>query len=98
LEKGGNQLGYLQRSGKLVADESSDAPMEEPMLKEFLLKEQVHALRVSAKLSAREDQVLELMLKGRLDREIAQELRVAEGSVKTTKFRMRQKLSKAAGR
>ncbi len=98
LEKGGNQLGSLQRRGKLVADESSDAPMEEPMLEEFLLKEEVHALRVSAKLSAREDQVFELMLKGRLDGEIAQELGVDEGSVKTTKFRMRQKLKQAAGR
>ncbi len=97
LEKGGNQSGYLQRRGKLVEDESSDAPMEEPMLKEFLLKEQVHALRVSAKLSAREDQVLELMLKDYLDREIASRLGVDEGSVKTTKFRMRKKLKQAAG-
>ncbi len=97
LEKGENPSDYLQRKGELAADDPSDAPMDELMLEEFFLKEQINALKISAKLSKREDQVLKLVLEGRLEREIASELGMVEGTVKTYKSRVRQKLQKAAG-
>ncbi len=72
--------------GKVVqSDYISDETTDETTLEEFAAKEQLEALRVSAKLSAREDQVLELILKDYLDREIACELGIDEGSVKTIK-------------
>lgn len=96
LEKGGNQSDYLQRKGKLATASWSDAPMGEPMLEAFLLKEEINALRARAHLPTREDQVLELMLRGHLDREIADILKMAEGSVKSLKSRIRQRLKAAA--
>ncbi len=98
LEKVGSEA-INQRPGKIVqSDYISDETTDKTTLEEFAVKEKLEALRASTKLSAKEDQVLELMLKDYLDREIAQELGVDEGSVKTTKFRMRQKLKQAAGR
>ncbi len=86
------------RDKRLANSDLANVNVAEPMQEAFLAKEKLEALRVSAKLSAREDQVLELMLEDHLDREIASRLGVDEGSVKTTKFRMRQKLKQAAGR
>ncbi len=98
LEKAGSQA-INQKPGKIVqADYTSDGTIDETTLEEFVAKEKLETLRASTKLSAREDQVLELMLKDYLDREIACELGINEGSVKTTKFRMREKLTQAAGR
>jgi len=97
LEKAGSQAAYLQREGKLAADGLSDATIGKSGLEEFMAKEKLEALRASANLSAREDQVLELMLKDQLDREIASNLGIAEGSVKTLKHRVREKLKEAAG-
>jgi DNA-directed RNA polymerase specialized sigma24 family protein len=98
LEKAGSEA-INQRPGKIVqSDYISDETTDKTTLEEFAAKEKLEALRASTKLSAREDQVLELMLRDYLDREIACELGIDEGSVKTTKFRMRQKLKQAAGR
>ncbi len=98
LEKAGSEA-INQKPGKIVqADHVLDEAINKTPLEEFAAKEKLEALRASTKLSAREDQVLELMLKDYLDREIACELGIDEGSVKTTKFRMREKLTRAAGR
>lgn len=97
LEKEGNQSDYLLREGKLETSGCSDVANAEPMLETFLLKEEINAFRTRAHLSAREDQVLELILKGHIDREIACKLGIEEGSIKTLKFRLRQKLKRAAG-
>ncbi len=97
LEKAGSQAAYLQREGKLATDDLSDAATDEIRLEEFMAKERLEALRASANLSTREDQVLELMLKDLRDREIASNLGIAEGSVKTLKHRVREKLKGAAG-
>ncbi len=87
-----------QRPGKIVqTDHISDETTDKTTLEEFAAKEKLEALRASTKLSAREDQVLELILKDYLDREIACELGIDEGSVKTIKFRMRQKFKEVAG-
>jgi DNA-binding NarL/FixJ family response regulator len=97
LEKAGSEA-INQKPGKIVhTDHGLDEAINKTPLEEFVAKEKLEALRASTKLSAREDQVLELMLKHYLDREIACELGIDEGSVKTTKFRMRQKLKQAAG-
>ncbi len=87
-----------ERDKRLANSDLADVNVAEPMQEAFVAKEKLEALRASAKLSAGEDQIFELLLKDYLDREIACELGIEEGSVKTTKFRMRQKLRKAAGR
>ena len=98
LEKAGSEA-INHKPGKIVhSDYLSDETMGKTTLEEFVAKEKLETLRASTKLSAREDQVLELMLKDLLDREIASKLGIEGGSVKTLKFRIRQKLKRAAGR
>lgn len=87
----------LQRDKRLANSDLANVNVVEPMQEAFVAKEELEALRTSTNLSAREDQVLDLMLEDHLEREIAQELGVSEGAVKTTKFRVRQKFKEVAG-
>jgi hypothetical protein len=96
LEASGSQSANLQRKGKLAEGESFDLTTDEPMLEEFLLKERLEAVRVSAGLSKREYQVLELVLKDLPESEIASQLRIHSGSVKQLKHRALTKLKEAA--
>jgi hypothetical protein len=97
LEELGGQSAKLQRKERLAEGEVSDLPTNEPMLEEFLLKEELEELRISSGLSEREYQVLELMLEQYTEEEIAEKLEISKGSVKTYKLRLREKLKQAAG-
>jgi DNA-directed RNA polymerase specialized sigma24 family protein len=97
LEELGGQSAKLQRKGKLVEGESSDITTNESMLEEFLAKEELEELRISSGLSERECQVLELMLAQYNGKEIAEKLEISQGSVKTYKRRLCEKLRQAAG-
>jgi hypothetical protein len=97
LEKLGGQSANLQRKGKLAEGEVPDLTTNEPLLEEFVAKEELEQLRISSGLSERECQVLELMLEQCTEEEIAEKLKVSKGSVKTFKHRALTKLRQAAG-
>ena len=97
LERSGSQSAYLQGKGKLESDEASELSTDEPMLDEFLAKEELYAIQNSAGLSEREYQVLELMLEGSTEGESAETLGLSTGSIKQLRYRARRKLREAAG-
>ncbi len=97
LANNGSGTPELARDKELASSDLASVTIAEPMLEAFSAKEKLEALRASTKLSKREDQVLELMLKDQLDREIASNLGIAEGSLKSLKHRVREKLKGAAG-
>jgi RNA polymerase sigma factor (sigma-70 family) len=82
---------------KLVASDRPDSSPRVPLSQEFLAKEEFQALVASANLAERQRQILELQLEGKHYREIADELEITEGTVKSTMYDVREKLRQAAG-
>lgn len=92
LAKAGSSKTREKERDKWRADsDPSDVTTNEPLLQEFLAKEELNALIATLKLSEREGQVLELRLEGHSYREIASALKIGEGDVKTYFFRIRGK-------
>jgi DNA-directed RNA polymerase specialized sigma24 family protein len=82
-----------------VGDQQPDEEdgTDQPALEEFVLREELRALKGAEKLSDQEHQVLQLTLDGDLQRTIAEKLGVTVGAVKKVKSRARDKLKRAAG-
>lgn len=98
LEKEGDEAGRLRHAGKLGFQQPDEEDgIDEPDLEEFTLREELRALKVAAKLSDQEYQVLQLRLEGDLQRTVAEKLDVTLGAVKKAESRARTKLKQAAG-
>ena len=79
------------RDNRLAIQDLSAVTTEETMLEEFLLKEELSTRIASLKLSKRELEVLQLVREGYRYKEIAIELDIDEGTVKTHMHRIRKK-------
>jgi hypothetical protein len=98
LEKEGDQAGRLRHVGKLAAQRPDEEHgSDEPDLKEFMLREELRALKEVAELTEQEHQVLQLALEALPNRVIAERLNISENTVKTHKRVGRKKLKQAAG-
>ncbi len=98
MEQRGEQSAKSKKRGKLEASDLPYATSDELILEEFFAKEYLEAAKASGTISEGEYQALERTRRGDLDREIADDLNVTEGTVKKQKSRGREKLRKAEGR
>jgi hypothetical protein len=97
LRNAGSGTPEKKRDNRRTDSDPSDVNIYEPLIDEFLAKEDVNRLKASANLTERQRQILDLHLEGKLDREIADELGTVKGTISRTLHTIRNKLKPASG-